>query len=145
MTGQEKDCLVWDGWTNRDGYGMMYVPEFKRSKYVHRWAVAQVLGWEAIDGLCVMHTCDNPPCYRYDHLRVGTHLDNMRDKVAKGRQARFNATKTHCPNGHEYDAENTYTRPNGKRECRSCIKAYRAAWHASRRFPSSPENVEEAT
>jgi len=28
--------------------------------------------------------------------------------------------KTHCINGHEYSAENTYVRPNGDRECRIC-------------------------
>ena len=44
-----------------------------------------VHGPEAIAGKVVMHACDNPPCYRYDHLRIGTQQDNVDDKYAKGR------------------------------------------------------------
>lgn len=36
-------------------------------------------------GLVVMHICDNPPCFRYDHLRLGTIADNQADMAAKGR------------------------------------------------------------
>jgi hypothetical protein len=31
-----------------------------------------------------------------------------------------NALKTECPEGHPYDDLNTYTYPDGRRECRAC-------------------------
>jgi len=35
----------------------------------------------------VLHTCDNPPCVRGDHLFTGTNADNVADRVAKGRSS----------------------------------------------------------
>jgi H2-forming N5,N10-methylenetetrahydromethanopterin dehydrogenase-like enzyme len=40
------------------------------------------------EGMVVMHTCDNPPCYEVTHLVLGTMADNVRDSVAKGRYHR---------------------------------------------------------
>lgn len=36
-------------------------------------------------GSVVMHICDNPSCVNVKHLRVGTHADNVADKIAKKR------------------------------------------------------------
>lgn len=33
----------------------------------------------------IMHICDNPSCVNLDHLRTGSHAENIRDAHIKGR------------------------------------------------------------
>jgi hypothetical protein len=50
-------------------------------------------GWEGSfypEGMkpaVLLHACDNPACVRPAHLSVGTTLDNVADRQAKGRTA----------------------------------------------------------
>lgn len=41
--------------------------------------------------------------------------------------------KTHCKRGHEFTAENTYVRPDGRRSCRQCRREYNRKWGADNR------------
>jgi hypothetical protein len=38
-----------------------------------------------IDGLVIRHRCDNGRCINPDHLIIGTHADNKRDSLERGR------------------------------------------------------------
>ena len=72
------DCWPWVGplWPN--DYGRFL------DRGAHRFAWIFANG-PIPDGLHVLHRCDWPPCCNPAHLFLGTHLDNMRDKSAKGR------------------------------------------------------------
>jgi hypothetical protein len=37
------------------------------------------------DDILVLHSCDNPPCVRPDHLFLGNNTDNAQDALLKGR------------------------------------------------------------
>lgn len=109
------ECIEWQGCRNVGGYGRK--SHNGRVVYVHRLVMAEIHGWEALEGKAVMHTCDSPPCINPDHLRIGTWAENNADRDAKGRNG--HSSKTHCRNGHPFDDENTYWW-RGERRCRPC-------------------------
>jgi hypothetical protein len=85
---------------------------------VHRYEWEQHYG-PIPEGMKVLHRCDNPKCYRLDHLFLGTQADNVRDMLDK-RRGRWNADDEACHRGHPRTPENTYISPQGERKCRVC-------------------------
>jgi len=79
----ETGCMNWIGATQK-GYGAMRTGG--QTVRAHRFAWVRANG-SIPDGMHVLHKCDNPLCCNADHLFLGTHIDNMRDAVAKGRAA----------------------------------------------------------
>ncbi len=81
----ETDCWWWIASINKDGYGQL---KFKGlMQRAHR--VSHILHVGDIPaGKHVLHHCDNPGCVNPDHLFLGTHQDNMDDKVSRGRQSK---------------------------------------------------------
>ena len=69
-------------------------------------------------GLERLHWDDDPTNNALSNLRYGSRSDNLRDAVRNGRHVMAN--RTQCPQGHDYDEQNTYVNPRGGRECRTC-------------------------
>ena len=114
------DCDLWEGNCWSDGYGRIQIARIDGKQIVigtHR------LVWMQDNGhtdLMVLHSCDTPNCINIDHLRAGTHQENMDDKMERGRH--FETNKTHCKHGHEYTAKNTKWRTpkHPIRVCKTC-------------------------
>lgn len=82
------DCWEWCGTIGSHGYGVIGKGG-KDSKILttHRLAFEICNGGIPL-GLYVLHRCDNRRCVNPHHLFLGTHLDNVRDMLAKGRGAK---------------------------------------------------------
>lgn len=107
-------CWSWIGPVNSSGYGNARY--CGRVEGVHRIAYLVWIGpipeGMEVDHLCRMRRCVNP-----DHLELVTRRENNR---------RVASLTTQCPNGHEYDEENTNIRHRKGwvlRECRKCSRA----------------------
>lgn len=78
-------CRLWQG-TLRDGYGIRRFEGHKIT--MPRWVLLQAgedqFGTPWNPELYALHLCDQPLCYRYEHLMLGTHRDNVRQAVLRG-------------------------------------------------------------
>jgi hypothetical protein len=107
----DNGCWLWTGAVQSRGYGSIGL--HGRSLLVHRLAYEQAHGpvpfGMQVDHLCRVKRCCNP-----------AHLEAVTPKVNLARAA---AAVTHCPQGHAYDAANTYVKA-GSRQCRACRNDY---------------------
>lgn len=79
------ECWEWIAGTDKDGYGQIWVNEKIRRARSPR--VAWFLYTGEWPELCVLHTCDNRLCVKFEHLFLGTNDDNAKDRARKGRSA----------------------------------------------------------
>ena len=115
---QENGCWFWTGSTDSDGYGYFSLSPTQKAVSAHRSAWILFKG-VIPEGQCVLHSCDTPPCVNPNHLFLGTHKENIADKVAKGRitrtaklteaqvleiRALYQPRKGGRPKGHKVDA-----------------------------------------
>ena len=82
---KESGCWEWQGAKTDFGYGVI-----GRGIRGYGLVRAHRASWEIAYGeiplgLIVRHRCDNPSCINPEHLLLGTHADNTRDKIERGR------------------------------------------------------------
>lgn len=120
----DNGCMLWSGAPNRAGYGRFWLDG--KNVLAHRLSYRLAHG-PIPNGLVIDHVrdrgCRHRHCVAPDHLEAVTDAENIR----RGDTGANNASKTHCPQGHPYSAENTHLHITGSRRCRECG---RQRWHA---------------
>lgn len=86
----EDECWLWTGAVTKRGYGRFVLSggHFAASRMAAYYA-----GILSDQTKHILHHCDNPPCCNPAHLYQGTHQDNVRDMVSRGRAKFRNAVK----------------------------------------------------
>lgn len=79
-------CWIWKGWRNTAGYGQLKIDG--KLQMAHKMAWMLSFGRMPLPGMFLLHECDNPSCVNPNHLKEGTHSENMRDMRYKGRGAK---------------------------------------------------------
>jgi hypothetical protein len=82
ITANPEKCWNWTAYKVKRGYGRIRLGD--KSHLAHRVAYYLTYG-EYPEDLLVCHSCDNPACINPNHLFLGTTLDNVTDKMQKGR------------------------------------------------------------
>lgn len=119
-------CWTWTG-CMRNGYGLM--SSSGRSTLAHTWSYEHFVAPIA-PGLEPDHLCRNTSCVNPSHLEPVTHRENtLRGESPPAKFAR----RTACSKGHEFTQENTFTRPDKSRGCRTCDRARSRAAYQKRR------------
>lgn len=111
-------CLEWTAHISPNGYGRFQLN--RKSEYAHRVAYELIKG-KIPENLVINHLCRNRKCCNPDHLEVITQKLNIQKGKTGYHDNHLNKFKTHCPQGHEYNKENTYAY-NGNRVCKICTQ-----------------------
>lgn len=117
-------CWLWTAYKLKAGYGTITING--KSVLAHRWAFEALIG-PIPEGLTIDHLCKNTSCVNPYHMETVTLRENVLRaapwKKACVASGKVQSAKTRCPEGHEYDAENTYVTPKGRRDCKECRRA----------------------
>lgn len=76
-------CCFYTGSLDRCGYGLYKIG--RHNLGAHKVSYIANKGDYDQDNLELLHSCDNPSCINPEHLKPGTHRENMQDCIKKGR------------------------------------------------------------
>jgi hypothetical protein len=78
---EENICWNWLGSKDDKGYGIFYYKNknIRASRFSYLITVKNIK-----DKYFILHSCDNTSCVNPNHLRQGTHIENMADKKIRG-------------------------------------------------------------
>lgn len=140
------ECLLVPGKGNN---GYMQIVHRKKHHLVHRISYEKWHG-PIPEGFQIDHMCHNEAaeaglcaggpsclhrgCVNPAHLRAVSRAENWRASPHNRRLGLDNhqSKKTHCPQGHEYSPENTFTY-NGSRNCKECKRKRLNAWRRAKK------------
>jgi HNH endonuclease/NUMOD4 motif len=122
---------------NTKGYRRVTLTQagVSRTREVHRLVCLEFHGQPG-SGQEVRHLDGDSLNNCASNLAWGTHSENCLDKVTHGTAINASSLKTHCPQDHAYDEENTYYQEGGGRQCRACqrrrahVRAVKTRGHA---------------
>lgn len=116
----QNGCIEWSGKVRPDGYAR------SNGAYLHRAEYERLVG-PIPDGLELDHLCRNRACVNVLHLEPVTRSVNT------FRGDHPNRRVSVCPQGHPYSGDNLYQTPQGRRMCRTCMRARTRAQRARRK------------
>lgn len=102
-------CILWTSSTRPNGYGVYTLPPH-HSLSAHRCAWFFEYGEIPPRNMDLDHLCRIKLCVNVKHLRLVTHLVNIRAKPSVGV----------CRMGHKLEGKNAMLFSEGKRRCRAC-------------------------
>jgi hypothetical protein len=123
------ECWGWIGAKHPFGYGCFEHRRLKQT-LAHRISYILLVG-PILDGLELDHLCRNPQCCNPAHLEPVTGKENKARGTGVGAK---NITKTHCPHGHEYTPDNTWTSKMNERNCITCKRENARRYYERKRL-----------
>lgn len=98
--------------------GMNY-KTLKLSRYMYTRFIKEIP-----EGLCILHSCDNPNCINPNHLRTGTPLENINDRQIRNRQSHNTGRKGELHSVIKLNLKKVLEIRNDNRSCTLIAKIY---------------------